>query len=490
MKKLMMGVLFWAVAGLAMAASNPTDWKVSYDSVMSHYNAGRTDQAYAELSRLGLSGAEKDLAWAAIKGGTTWGNSTEFDNWMNTPTPKPEPSRPDWFPVLEKQFRESQAAQDAVIDTKAGKDDLAAAVDHQKATDSKQDKALTDAVAKQGDRDADQDKAIKGKADQAALDSVAAGKADSATVIQVVEDQKKVDAAQDKALTDTVAKQAGRDAAQDKVIAGKADKTTVDKVVSDQAARDTAQDKVIGGKADKSEVAAVVADQKKVDAAQDKVIAGKVESGTFEKSQAAQDVQITANRDGLAQEVIDRKAGDDKTLASANSYSAQIVNQEVKSRDAADKKVSSDAKADTANQVAFEANARKDGDRATLKSANTYTDGAVGTEREQRIAGDAATLRGANSYTDNRFGQLSKMVDENRDEARAGTAAALAASQIPQVSQGRDFSLGAGVGTYRGENAVAVGVSARFNERTVTKFAITADSQSGVGAGAGVSYEW
>lgn len=111
-------------------------------------------------------------------------------------------------------------------------------------------------------------------------------------------------------------------------------------------------------------------------------------------------------------------------------------------------------------------------------------------KREQRIAGDAATLRGANSYTDNRFGQLSKMVDENRDEARAGTAAALAASQIPQVSQGRDFSLGAGVGTYRGENAIAVGVSARFNERTVTKFAVTADSQSGVGAGAGVSYEW
>lgn len=485
MKKLMMGVLIWAAASLAVAATNPTDWKVSYDSVMSHYNAGRTDQAYAELSRLGLSGADKDKVWNAIKGGTTWNDSSQFDNWMNQPSTPAKPERPDWFPVLEKQFQESQAAQDAVIDTKAGKDELASAVDKQKATDTAQDKAiagkvdksaqaatdaaqdkaLTDAVDKQGVRDAQQDQAIAGKADKTALDNVAQGKADKADLDKVVSDQ------------------SGRDAAQDTAITGKVDKSA-------QAAVDSAQNAVIAGKADKTALDTVVADQKKVDAAQDKVIAGKVDSTTFDKSQAVQDKAIAANADGLAQEVTDRKAGDDKTLASANSYSAQIVNQEVKSRDAADKKVLSDAKSHAENQVAFEAKARVDGDRATLKSANTYTDGAVGTEREQRIAGDAATLRGANSYTDNRFNDLRKMVDDNRDEARAGTAAALAASQIPQVSQGRDFSLGAGVGTYRGQNAVAVGVSARFNERTVTKFAVTADSQSGVGAGAGVSYEW
>ncbi len=66
----------------AHAANNPEDWRVSYQSVMDHYNAGRYSQALAELPRLGLSGAQIDVVWNAIKSGQTWGNSTDFDKWL------------------------------------------------------------------------------------------------------------------------------------------------------------------------------------------------------------------------------------------------------------------------------------------------------------------------------------------------------------------------------------------------------------------------
>ena len=465
MKKLIFGAVIWAsVAGFAVSANNPTDWKVSYDSVMNHYNSGRTDQAYAELSRLGLSGAEKDRAWETIKGGTTWGNSTEFDNWMNTPTPKPEPSRPDWFPVLEKQFQESQAAQDAVIDTKAGKDELAAVVDNQKATDSKQDKALTDAVAKQSARDAQQDKAISGKVN--------------------TKDQTVRDAQQDQALADAVTAQDAVNSDHQAQIDGKVDQTTFDDQKHQQGLIDASQSTLIAGKADKAALDTAVVNQKKKDAEQDVNISDNT------TAIAGHDSWLNRHEEQILQSNQTRDEQDLAVYEASMVYTDQAVTDEAFNRENGDAKTLLSAKQHTASQVADEAKKRQSGDDKVLQTATTHTNTQVGYEREARIAGDAATLRSANEYTNNKFNQLNKMVNENRDEARAGIAGALAAGQIPQVSQGRDFSVGAGVGTYRGESAIAVGVSGRLDARTVTKFAVSADTQSGIGAGAGISYEW
>lgn len=503
MKKLIFSAVIWAsVAGFAVSANNPTDWKVSYDSVMNHYNSGRTDQAYAELSRLGLSGAEKDRAWEAIKGGTTWGNSTEFDNWMNTPTPKPEPSRPDWFPVLEKQFQESQAAQDAVIDTKAGKDELAAVVDNQKATDSKQDKALTDAVAKQSARDAQQDKAINGKVDvntQTLVDQKQDENFNKFAELQKAQDDKqnrlidgKVntkdqtvrDAQQDQALADAVTAQGAVNSDHQAQIDGKVDQTTFDDQKHQQGLIDASQDTLIAGKADKVALDTAVVNQKKKDAEQDV----KISDNTT--AIAGHESWLNRHEEQILQSNQTRDEQDLAVYEAGMVYTDQAVTEEAFNRENGDAKTLLSAKQHTASQVADEAKKRQSGDDKVLQTATTHTNTQVGYEREARIAGDAATLRSANEYTNNKFNQLNKMVNENRDEARAGIAGALAAGQIPQVSQGRDFSVGAGVGTYRGESAIAVGVSGRLDARTVTKFAVSADTQSGIGAGAGISYEW
>ena len=65
-----------------------------------------------------------------------------------------------------------------------------------------------------------------------------------------------------------------------------------------------------------------------------------------------------------------------------------------------------------------------------------------------------------------------------------------ALANIPQVSRNSSFSVGAGVGSYDGEQGIAVGASARFNQNVVTKASVAGTTQSDFVFGAGVSYEW
>lgn len=90
----------------------------------------------------------------------------------------------------------------------------------------------------------------------------------------------------------------------------------------------------------------------------------------------------------------------------------------------------------------------------------------------------------------NNFSNLKSEVDENKKEASAGISGAMAQANIPQVIQGQTFSIGAGVGGYAGENAVAVGMSARVSQSVIVKASVSDDTQQTVGYGAGVSIGW
>lgn len=111
-------------------------------------------------------------------------------------------------------------------------------------------------------------------------------------------------------------------------------------------------------------------------------------------------------------------------------------------------------------------------------------------ETNERILGDKRTLQESKAYTDSKYGELSAMIEKNKKDTFAGVAAALAASQVPQVTQGSAFSLGAGAGTYQGQTAVAIGMSARFADDVITKLTVTADTQQRIGVGAGYAVEW
>lgn len=86
-----------------------------------------------------------------------------------------------------------------------------------------------------------------------------------------------------------------------------------------------------------------------------------------------------------------------------------------------------------------------------------------------------------------RIDELENRSRQDRRQARAGVAGAMAMTQITPV-QGKTFTVGAGVGSYRGETAVAVGVKYAPKPNFVISLSGSADSRGGFGAATGVSF--
>lgn len=152
-------------------------------------------------------------------------------------------------------------------------------------------------------------------------------------------------------------------------------------------------------------------------------------------------------------------------------------------------------KSDTDSKISVVENKAENASKAAETAVNT----AQHAEDVAGIANDTAKnalskVEGAvaesKAYTDSKFKQFGEEIEKTKKFAAAGTASALAASQIPQVSQGSAFSLGVGMGNYSGQSALAVGMSARMGDYTVTKLTFTTDSMSNVGAGVGIAVEW
>lgn len=110
---------------------------------------------------------------------------------------------------------------------------------------------------------------------------------------------------------------------------------------------------------------------------------------------------------------------------------------------------------------------------------------------------DRAVTR-ANSYTDTKFASFGDQLDNiNYDlrkvgkDASAGTAAALAASGMPQSMDAGRSMIAGGIGVYRGKVGFAVGGSFRTdNGQSVFKVGVTYDSSSHVGASAGAGFQF
>lgn len=87
------------------------------------------------------------------------------------------------------------------------------------------------------------------------------------------------------------------------------------------------------------------------------------------------------------------------------------------------------------------------------------------------------------------FSDLKNTVDANRKRAAAGIAGVAAMANIPEVNSHQTFSLGVGVGGFDGQQAVAVGASARINNNVTVKASIAANNEEVVW-GAGTTIGW
>lgn len=186
-----------------------------------------------------------------------------------------------------------------------------------------------------------------------------------------------------------------------------------------------------------------------------------------EQDQAISDAntRVDSVESGLVAESDARKAADDKLQANIDTKASKQALEAQDARQTA--------------ALKGEAVLRVEGDAAVLSTSKSYTDRSV-----------SAGVAESKAYTNAKFGELKSQVDKNREKASAGISGVAAMANIPQVSQGSAFSVGAGVGYYDSQQSVAVGVSARINNHVVTKASVAMSTQSDAVFGAGVAVEW
>ncbi|MET4682595.1 YadA-like family protein [Brevundimonas faecalis] len=171
-------------------------------------------------------------------------------------------------------------------------------------------------------------------------------------------------------------------------------------------------------------------------------------------------------------------AGDAATLADANTYT-----------DTRETAIRTDMAAGDAVTLAAANTYADAGDAATLASANTYADaGDIRTLASANAYADgvgARALGQANDYTDAQTALLWQGLGDARVRADAGTASAIAAANIPQPFQPGGSTVGAAVGYWRGESALAIGASHLMSSGRVTLRG-SANFSRGGGSGGGV----
>ena len=122
-------------------------------------------------------------------------------------------------------------------------------------------------------------------------------------------------------------------------------------------------------------------------------------------------------------------------------------------------------------------------------AAGTSTFDAVNLGQLQASVNDA--MSGAMGYTDARIAEVRFDLSDLRDDAFAGTAAAMALASIPQTVVAGKSMFGGSVGHYRGETAFGFGFSTTAADgEVVMKLSgtIDTDGNGGVAAGAGFSF--
>ncbi|EKN4117682.1 TPA: YadA C-terminal domain-containing protein [Yersinia enterocolitica] len=111
-------------------------------------------------------------------------------------------------------------------------------------------------------------------------------------------------------------------------------------------------------------------------------------------------------------------------------------------------------------------------------------------QNTQHLSNQEMRISTLASQDNQEFANLKAEVDNNQSRSDAGIAGVAAMANIPQVQESQQFAMGAGVGGYGSENALAVGASFHATQNTIVKLTVSNDTQHNFGWGAGTSYGW
>jgi autotransporter adhesin len=141
-----------------------------------------------------------------------------------------------------------------------------------------------------------------------------------------------------------------------------------------------------------------------------------------------------------------------------------------------------------ANALASAPNSVALGAGSVADRANTVSVGSPGNERV--IANVAPGVRPTDAVNLSQLQGVQQNVSNVARQAYSGLAMAGALAGLPQVDTGKTLQVSAGVGSYGGYGALAIGVSARLTEATVVKLGLSTGGSSKVLFNAGVGYSW
>ncbi|WGE73419.1 YadA-like family protein [Actinobacillus equuli subsp. haemolyticus] len=125
----------------------------------------------------------------------------------------------------------------------------------------------------------------------------------------------------------------------------------------------------------------------------------------------------------------------------------------------------------------------------SVSNASRITNVAAG--KKDNDAVNVAQLKGAVNNINNSINAVNSKVDKVDRNLRAGIAGAMAAGNLYHVTIPGKSMVAAGVGTYKGQSAVAVGYSRLSdNGKIGVKFSVNTNTRGDSGAAASVGYQW
>ncbi len=134
-------------------------------------------------------------------------------------------------------------------------------------------------------------------------------------------------------------------------------------------------------------------------------------------------------------------------------------------------------------------------DSVAIGSKSTATEDnvvSIGSETNQRrLVNLADGVKDTDAVNLRQLKGLDQKLNKTTKELKAGIAGAMAMSGIPQVMTAGKSMLGASVGTYQGQNALAVGYSRSTDDgRTVFKLQAGVNTEKELGGSVGIGYQW
>lgn len=101
-----------------------------------------------------------------------------------------------------------------------------------------------------------------------------------------------------------------------------------------------------------------------------------------------------------------------------------------------------------------------------------------------------SAVSSSSTATNARIDALGQRVDKLEERSYAGIASVAALAAIPAPPPGKRYTIGAGVGTYGGKDAMAIGFRGAVTDRVSVTLGVSHNSVNKTAANAGVGYSW